>query len=177
MPQFGVPVVGLSGLSAAGTNQATATPIVVQLSEYTNVRAGTGVRLPAVTNCSLTILNNGLNNLLIYPSVGDRIFGLAVNAPSFIIPGESCVINSTDTPLNYQPRVWYFTTGSAGPSGPPGPTGPTGAGGGATGPTGPSGASGATGPSGPAGATGATGPAGSGTASLALIETVATWGM
>lgn len=168
---FGFPVLGLSGLAAAGTNQVTATPITRQFSEFDTVPSGTGCRLPAVNNVSLTIVNNGANSLNIYPASGDQFFGLAVNAPLVVPAGQPAFIASTETPLNFQPRVWYQKIGVSGPTGSVGPAGPTGATGpaggvGPAGPTGPAGgagpagATGPTGPTGPAGPTGAAGPTG-----------------
>lgn len=159
---FGFPVLGLSGLTAAGNNQANALLITRQFSEFDTVASGTGCRLPAVINAELGILNNGANTLLIYPSNGDKIFGFAVNQPLSLPAGESVTVNAAETPLSLQPRIWYLTVGGA--AGPVGPTGATGATGG-TGPTGPTGtgstgATGSTGPTGPTGPTGGTGATG-----------------
>src|SRR5579859_75757 len=148
---FGPPVLGISGLTAAGTNQVTATPITRQFSEFDTVPSGTGCRLPAVNNVSLTIVNNGANSLNIYPATGDRFFGMAVNAPMSLPAGQTIFIAATETPLDFQPRFWYQRVGVSGTTGAAGPTGATGA----TGPLGPTGAAstvpGPTGPTGPAG--------------------------
>lgn len=158
---FGFPVLGLSGLVANGNNQANALLISRQFSEFGTVPNGTGCRLPAVINASLSLLNSGLNALLIYPSNGDQIFGLAVNQPLSLPAGGAVTFNSTETPLSLQPRVWYSKIGGVGPVGPAGPTGPQGPPGvqGVPGNTGPTGPTGPTGGTGPTGATGPTGPA------------------
>lgn len=59
----------LSGISAAGTNQATATTISKTFNRIDTVAAGTGVKNSAasVAGETRTVQNNGANDLLWYP--------------------------------------------------------------------------------------------------------------
>jgi hypothetical protein len=76
------------GLSAAGANQAAATAIVNDISVYSTVGAGTGVRLPAANASSgvaaagdiyVVVNSQGTNALLVYPPVGGNISNAGVN--------------------------------------------------------------------------------------------------
>lgn len=76
------------GISGAGANQATATQLTTQMSSVDTVAAGTGVKTDAATtNQTRTIINNGANDLLVYPKVGEQFYGFAVNAPITLTPG------------------------------------------------------------------------------------------
>jgi len=87
-----------TGISAAGTNQATATVLTAVTSNVTTVGAGAGVGLPGfvtgtTTNSAgltITVINNGANPLLIYPPIGatsDTINGQASTSGVAIFPG------------------------------------------------------------------------------------------
>jgi hypothetical protein len=76
------------GLSAAGANQAAATAVVNDISVYSTVGSGTGVRLPAQNATSMSALagdiyvivnSQGTNALLVYPPVGGNISNAGVN--------------------------------------------------------------------------------------------------
>jgi hypothetical protein len=76
------------GLSAAGANQAAATAVVNDISVYSTVGSGTGVRLPAQNAASMSALagdiyvivnSQGTNALLVYPPVGGNISNAGVN--------------------------------------------------------------------------------------------------
>jgi hypothetical protein len=70
-----------TGLSAAGTNQATATAITKTLSEFTTVAASTGGRLPTPEPGEFFfVANKGANALSVYPATGGTINSLAANA-------------------------------------------------------------------------------------------------
>ena len=71
-----------TGVTAAGADQATATAINtgVSLVVVTTAAASTGVRLPAsrFLGDTITVVNQGLNGVNVYPATGDRInFGSA----------------------------------------------------------------------------------------------------
>lgn len=136
---FGAPVYGQTGLTATGNSQGTAFPIASQNSVFNTVAPGTGALLPGTYGAQLTIFNEGVNALLLYPAAGDQIFGQAVNAPISILAGGSLTIACFSNPLNDPPRVWYPRAVVTGPTGATGATGATGGTGatGATGPTGP----------------------------------------
>lgn len=69
-----------SAISAAGTTQGTATAITTNIVDVTTVAAGTGVILPdPVTGRRIVIRNSGVNDLKIYPGVGDQINSLGTN--------------------------------------------------------------------------------------------------
>lgn len=71
----GVNHVYQSGISAAGTTQATATalPNVVKLIEVDTVASSTGVNLPTCINgTELKVYNNGASTLTVYPAVANN---------------------------------------------------------------------------------------------------------
>ena len=64
-----------SGITAAGTNQATAKalPNTVQLVEVDTVSSSTGVNLPTcLQGTLLMVYNNGSNTLTVYPAVANN---------------------------------------------------------------------------------------------------------
>ena len=67
----------ITGLTATGSTQATATTLVHNSnSRFDAVANGTGAILPAPTiPDEITIYNNGTNALLIYPPFGGAIDG------------------------------------------------------------------------------------------------------
>jgi hypothetical protein len=63
-------------VTAAGTNQGTATAIATQNTIVTTVAAGTGVVLPAVVQgYELLVTNSGANSLTVYPNGSNTING------------------------------------------------------------------------------------------------------
>lgn len=77
-------------ITAAGTNQGTATAITDTINSTSTVAAGTGVRFPAaVVGYKITISNHGANTLLVYPATGETVEGLAVNAPMPLLAGQT----------------------------------------------------------------------------------------
>ena len=87
-----------SGISAAGTTQATGTQLTAVTSVISTVTANTGVNLAGsvtgtTTNSAgltLTVINNGVNPLLVYPPQGatsDTINGQASTVGISIFPG------------------------------------------------------------------------------------------
>lgn len=79
-----------TGLSAAGSTQATAAPIVEDFSVFSTVAAGQGAILPAQSDRldSYEVANLGANALLVYPPVGGTINALAANAGFSVAAGK-----------------------------------------------------------------------------------------
>ena len=66
------------GIAAAGTNQATATPIKTMQNRFTTVTSGTGALLPvAVAGMNLVVINAGANPMQMYGTGSDTINGIA----------------------------------------------------------------------------------------------------
>ncbi len=103
----------LTGLTATGTNQATAFPLWpgnVQ-HEFTTVASGTGAILPTAIPAEISIHNAGANTLSVYPPVGGSIDGGSTNAAVTIATGI------TSTFLVAEPGTWYTHSTSAGGGG------------------------------------------------------------
>ena len=72
----------VTGISAAGATQGTATALLSDVNNVTTVAAGSGVILTTTAVGSyITVLNSGANALLVYPPVGGTIDGQATNTP------------------------------------------------------------------------------------------------
>lgn len=88
---------GATGLTAAGTTQATGYAINRSISVFTTVAAGAGATLPNVAPQSLsstvmaefTVVNAGANALLLYPASGLAINALAANAALSVAAGAT----------------------------------------------------------------------------------------
>ncbi len=80
-----------TGISAAGTTQATATALTNALNGVTTVGAGAGVVLYAGSagDCQI-VYNGGANPLKIYPPSGATINQLAANAPMTLAIHTAC---------------------------------------------------------------------------------------
>lgn len=81
-----------TGLTAAGTTQATALALAKQVNVVTTVAAGSGVILAALTFVAglcveIIIINAGANALLAYPPSGATINALAVNVAFSVAAG------------------------------------------------------------------------------------------
>ena len=121
---FSNPLTGivdnLSGLSALGTNQATANTIVATVTLAVNADGVKGIKLPVIANIpekmALTVINNSAaSNLNVYAdAVGTLINGVA-GTTAFVIPPHTTVSfrktgsaawystrpsNTIDTPFN-----------------------------------------------------------------------------
>ncbi|HQU16611.1 MAG TPA: hypothetical protein PLO69_10990 [Gammaproteobacteria bacterium] len=72
---------------AAGTNQATATPITAQITVFTEVPPGTGGELSGGIGVPQTIYNRGANVLTLYPFMGAQIESFGVNSPVAVAVG------------------------------------------------------------------------------------------
>lgn len=89
----------LPGISAAGTNQSTATILTKTFNRVDTVASGTGVKndVSATVNFRRTIQNNGANDLLYYPFLGNNFLfigsaPLAANVPITISPGNQASV-------------------------------------------------------------------------------------
>lgn len=81
-----------SGLTATGTNQATAYSLTASDNEFTTVASGTGAILYAGTpGDSQVVYNGGANALTVYPPSGSSINGLAANAGILLPTNTSCM--------------------------------------------------------------------------------------
>lgn len=70
-----------TSISAAGTNQGTATELTSADNEVTSVASGSGVVLAslAVAGDAQTVFNGGANPLRVYPPTGQQINSLTAN--------------------------------------------------------------------------------------------------
>lgn len=95
--------IGDSGISAAGTTQATATTLSKLYNRIDTVAAGTGVK-PDVTasiGFKQTVQNNGANDLVFYPFLGNNFYTIgsgasAVNAGVTIAVGNQVTVYCYD---------------------------------------------------------------------------------
>jgi len=91
-------------LSAAGTNQGTATLIADDVNIVTTVGSGQGVRLPASSgNHPRRVTNYGANPLLVYPNSGGTINGGSTNA------GVTLAVNGSVQFSSQNGTAWYVT--------------------------------------------------------------------
>lgn len=79
--QQGIGGTVATGISAAGSTQATATVLTSDVSFISTATASTGVLLPVgEPSKTMTVFNGGANTMSIYPPVGGTINGGSVNA-------------------------------------------------------------------------------------------------
>lgn len=104
-PGFGSEIQGMliinvaSGLTAAGTTQATATALGAITNIFTTVLTGAGALLPTfISNGTFKVVNDSANPMLVWPPVGAQIGANDPNAPVSIAPGSSSFF-STSAPL------------------------------------------------------------------------------
>lgn len=91
-------------VSAAGTNQGTATAITTDFVVTTTVASGTGVILPAAAlGRQIVITNKGANTLAIYPGSGDSIDALSANASISIQANAQVILTGVSA------SQWYST--------------------------------------------------------------------
>ena len=72
-----------AAVSAAGTNQATATLLTADYSLVTTGAAGTGVILPTLVASDDMVVANGVSaeSLLVYPPAGGKLNNATANLP------------------------------------------------------------------------------------------------
>jgi hypothetical protein len=69
-----------TGIAAAGSTQGTGTILTKEFNQVSTVLSGEGVVLPSATaGMAITIVNTGINSLLVYPASGAAINALATN--------------------------------------------------------------------------------------------------
>lgn len=80
-------------LTATGSTQASAFRVSSAVNHFTTVAAGTGCVLGFVRgggtypNVLIEVVNDGANNLTVYPPAGAQIGASGVNAGVSIVPG------------------------------------------------------------------------------------------
>ena len=81
-----------TGLTATGTNQATAYEVTTAKAAFSTVSAGTGAVLDdqAVGGDTQMIYNGGANALTVYPPSGAKINGLSTNAGMLLATNTAC---------------------------------------------------------------------------------------
>jgi hypothetical protein len=78
--QLGQDIPG-TGLTATGTTQANAFPLVSSFSVFSTVGASSGAVLPGAGGQQpFVVVNGGASTLTVYPAVGQSINALAANA-------------------------------------------------------------------------------------------------
>lgn len=80
-----------SGMTAfAGGGQANATQITKRFSRFDTVAVNNAsAKLDdAIAGTARKVQNNGANDMLLYPKTGENFYGLAANAPLFIVSGQ-----------------------------------------------------------------------------------------
>lgn len=82
-----------TGISAAGSNQGTATVLTTDWAEVSTVGSGQGVlqETPAVGK-SQVVINNGANTLLVYPVSGGMFDALSSNIPISVAAGARAML-------------------------------------------------------------------------------------
>lgn len=80
-----------TGISAAGTNQATATALTATLNGISTAASGSGVVLYAGSagDCQI-VYNGGANPVNVYPPSSARINGIAVNGAHILATKTVC---------------------------------------------------------------------------------------
>lgn len=88
-----------TGISAAGTTQATATELKAEDSEVTTVASGAGVSLNKLLSPGeiQTVFNVGANALKVYPPTGMGINALTVNAAMILPTNTGCFFKCVST--------------------------------------------------------------------------------
>lgn len=82
-----------TSISAAGTNQATATQLTAADNEVTTVADGTGVVLSSAISAGDTqsVFNAGANPLKVYPPSGFSLNALPANAAMTLAKNTGCL--------------------------------------------------------------------------------------
>lgn len=91
----GVPTVGV-GLTAAGTTQSDALPVLDDIAIFTTVPFGAGAVLK---DKGAVIENRGANNLLVYPQLGAQIEAYGTNVAVTINVAGSATFERVSTTL------------------------------------------------------------------------------
>lgn len=88
-----------TGISAAGTNQGSATGITANINVVSTVASGTGVILNGVTSigCPVIVYNGGVNPLIVYPNSGQSINSLPANTGHVLNKNTTCCYYNVST--------------------------------------------------------------------------------
>jgi hypothetical protein len=101
----------ITALTATGTNQATALQLANRsgLQEITTVSSSTGVVLPTPKQpgTSITIANQGVNSLAVYPQLGGSIDNGSTNASVTLSAGKSATFEASSL------TNWYTVSTTA----------------------------------------------------------------
>ena len=101
----------ITGLTATGTNQATALQLANRsgLNEITTVASSTGVVLPApkYLGMTITVANQGAHPLAVYPQLGGTIDNGTVNASVSLGTGKAAAYEASSL------TNWYTTSTTA----------------------------------------------------------------
>jgi hypothetical protein len=90
-----------ASVSAAGTNQATATALTSDYNVVTSVASGTGVALPVATvGRAVTVVNKGLLPLNVYPANGSGNT-MSPNSPFILTANGQATFNAASSGLWY----------------------------------------------------------------------------
>lgn len=83
----------VTGLTATGTNQATALELTNADNDVTSVSSGTGVVLlsTATAGDTQSVFNSGSNPLRVYPPVGSQINSLSTNQAMILSTNTGCI--------------------------------------------------------------------------------------
>jgi hypothetical protein len=93
LPLKGLGVSFASSVSAAGTTQATATPLTATVSGVNVVGAGAGVVLPtAMSGTEMEVINASATALAVYPPVGWSLYGSGTNTPQTLATARRLVV-------------------------------------------------------------------------------------
>lgn len=79
-----------TGLTATGTNQATAYALTAKSNSFSTVAAGTGVILTGSVGDDQLVYNGGANPMTVYPASGAGINGLPANAGALLPTNTAC---------------------------------------------------------------------------------------
>ena len=96
-----------TGISAAGTTQATATAITKDFNVVSTVLSGNGVILPVIAGMRMAIINTSANSLLVYPGTNGIINSLAANSAYSMPAGGKLDFLSTTTTQWYTLNATY----------------------------------------------------------------------
>ncbi len=87
--------VPTNSITAAGTNQSSATALTTAVNNITTTASGTGVKLPAaIAGDFVTLYNNGVNTLKIYSASTETINGGSGATGISLIAGSNAVFNA-----------------------------------------------------------------------------------
>ena len=90
----GITGTNAAAVSAAGTNQATATLIAADNNLVTTASAGQGVVLPSYSAGDILIANGATVDVLVYPASGASLNNGSANAAITLVPGAAATFKA-----------------------------------------------------------------------------------